>query len=35
MKTTFKKGDKVFDIRFGWGIISYLYSTDWDKEKKR
>ena len=33
MKTAFKKGDRVFDIRFGWGTISYLYSTDWEKEK--
>lgn len=33
MKTTFKKGDRVFDIRFGWGTISYIYTTDWEKEK--
>nr|DAF03260.1 MAG TPA: hypothetical protein [Caudoviricetes sp.] len=33
MKTIFEKGDKVFDIRFSWGIINYLYSTDWEKEK--
>ena len=33
MRTNFKINDKVFDIRFGWGTISYLYSTDWEKEK--
>ena len=33
MKTIFEKGDKVFDIRFGWGTINYLYSIDWEKEK--
>ena len=33
MKKAFKKGDRVFDIRFGWGTISYLYTTDWEKEK--
>lgn len=35
MRTNFKINDKVFDIRFGWGTFSYLYSTDWEKEKKR
>ena len=33
MKTTFKKGDKVFDIRFGWGVVIFMYSFDWEKEE--
>lgn len=33
METTFKKGDKVFDIRFGWGVIIFMYSFDWEKEE--
>lgn len=33
MKATFKKGDRVFDIRFGWGTVSYIYTTDLEKEK--
>lgn len=30
-KQTFEKGDRVFDIRFGWGEVTYLYSSDWEK----
>lgn len=33
MKTAFKKGDKVFDIRFGWGVLIFMYSFDWEKEE--
>mgnify|MGYP006925836143 CR=1 FL=1 len=33
MKTTFKKGDQVFDIRFGWGVVIFMYSFDWGKEQ--
>ena len=33
MKTTFEKGDKVFDIRFGWGVVIFMYSFDWEKEE--
>lgn len=33
MKTTFEKGDKVFDIRFGWGIVIFMYSFNWEKEE--
>lgn len=33
MKTTFEKGDKVFDIRFGWGVIIFMYSLNWEKEE--
>lgn len=33
MKTTFEKGDKVFDIRFGWGVIVSVYSSNWEKEE--
>lgn len=32
MKTTFEKGDKIFDIRFGWGVIIETYCSNW-KEK--
>ena len=32
MKTIFEKGDKVFDIRFGWGVVIFMYSFDWNKE---
>ena len=31
MKTIFKVGDKVFDIRYGWGIVKYIYTIDWEK----
>ena len=31
MGTIFKVGDRVFDIRFGWGIVNFTYSMDWDK----
>ena len=31
METLFKIGDKVFDIRVGWGTVKYVYSTDWEK----
>ena len=30
-KQIFKVGDKVFDIRYGWGIVEYLYTIDWEK----
>lgn len=30
-KQTFEKGDRVFDIRFGWGEVTFLYSSDWEK----
>lgn len=33
MKTIFEKGDKVFDIRFGWGVVIFMYSFDWEKEE--
>lgn len=33
MKTTFEKRDKVFDIRFGWGVIIFMHSFDWEKEE--
>lgn len=33
MKTTFEKGDKVFDIRFGWGVVIFMYSFNWEKEE--
>lgn len=33
MKTTFEIRDKVFDIRFGWGTITYIYSSNWEKEE--
>lgn len=35
MKTNFKVEDKVFDIRFGYGKITFIYSTDWDYNKDR
>ena len=28
IKTIFEKGDKVFDIRFGWGVVIFMYSFD-------
>lgn len=28
MKTIFKKGDKVFDIRYGWGEVTHLDRED-------
>ena len=31
MGTIFKVGDRVFDIRFGWGIVNFTYSMDWNK----
>ena len=30
-KQTFEKGDRVFDIRYGWGIVKYIYTIDWEK----
>lgn len=31
METIFKVGDRVYDIRFGWGIVNFTYSMDWNK----
>jgi hypothetical protein len=31
METLFKKDDKVFDIRYGWGRVKYIYRIDWEK----
>ena len=33
MNTIFEKGDKVFDIRFGWGVVIFMYSFNWEKEE--
>jgi hypothetical protein len=27
MKTIFKDGDKVFDVRYGWGEVTHLYHS--------
>lgn len=32
-RTTFKEGDQVFDILHGWGKVTYLYSSDWEKSE--
>ena len=32
-RTTFKEGDRVFDILHGWGKVTYLYSSDWEKSE--
>nr|DAN81652.1 MAG TPA: ATP-dependent DNA helicase [Caudoviricetes sp.] len=29
MKTIFKKGDRVFDIRFGWGTVKEVLDTSY------
>lgn len=30
MKTIFKVGDRVFDIRTGWGEVTHSYTSDWE-----
>ena len=30
-ETLFKTGDKVFDIRYGWGVVKYIHTIDWEK----
>lgn len=30
-KQTFEKGDRVFDILHGWGEVTCLYISDWEK----
>ncbi len=30
MKTVFKAGDKVFDIKYGWGVVDVVYSKGMD-----
>ena len=34
METIFKKGDKVFDIRYGWGVVTFVntLAVDWPIE---
>lgn len=34
METIFKKGDKVFDIRYGWGVVTFvnILAVDWPIE---